>query len=374
MTSHRVVGCIVLLGLCACENQKQFSLTPQEVAIIPEVQEAIPVTPPEETLPTPQKPEENPVGADTLNTVTEVYTQKLIKNKVDILIVSDNSTSMYEDQKKLGKRFDSFTSALSDIDWQIGVTTTDVTHGPYGLQGSLIEVSDNHDKYITDSSPNAETLFKNTVVRQETITCEKNNTACPSSVEEPLNAIRMAIEKRNTTNQGFFRDQSTFVALVISDEDEKERRPKDATKPSEVIAEFRRAFGPEKDIKGYGIIIKPGDTNCYKSQHSQFATIIGGGQGGATYGTAVADFSSLTGGTLGSICDDDYTVMLKQISQHIHKSVSTFQLSQTPKEGSVHLTFIPAENKVNYELSGDKVIFALAPPIGTEVKVTYTPK
>ncbi|MEC7985800.1 MAG: lamin tail domain-containing protein [Myxococcota bacterium] len=53
--------------------------------------------------------------------------QQVRRNTVDILLVLDDSCSMYEEQESLATNFESFISAFAgaDVDWQIGVTTTD---------------------------------------------------------------------------------------------------------------------------------------------------------------------------------------------------------------------------------------------------------
>ncbi len=43
--------------------------------------------------------------------------------KVDILVVVDNSLSMYQEQANMGQRFSSFMSKIRGLDWQIGVIT-----------------------------------------------------------------------------------------------------------------------------------------------------------------------------------------------------------------------------------------------------------
>ena len=57
----------------------------------------------------------------------DVFQQKR-KNTVDVILVIDNSCSMIEEQKKLATNFDAFIQYFegTDVDWQMGVTTTDV--------------------------------------------------------------------------------------------------------------------------------------------------------------------------------------------------------------------------------------------------------
>lgn len=59
-------------------------------------------------------------------------------NTVDVVLVVDNSCSMVEEQNKLASNFDSFIQFFSeaDVDWQIGVVTTDVVQEQFA--GRLI--------------------------------------------------------------------------------------------------------------------------------------------------------------------------------------------------------------------------------------------
>jgi hypothetical protein len=64
----------------------------------------------------------------TSQTAVDVFQQSR-RNVVDVLIVVDNSGSMIEEQAKLATNFQAFIQVFSDIDvdWQIGVITTDMT-------------------------------------------------------------------------------------------------------------------------------------------------------------------------------------------------------------------------------------------------------
>ncbi len=64
----------------------------------------------------------------TSETAVDVFQQNR-RNVVDVLMVVDNSGSMIEEQAKLASNFQAFIQVFSDIDvdWQIGVITTDMT-------------------------------------------------------------------------------------------------------------------------------------------------------------------------------------------------------------------------------------------------------
>lgn len=76
--------------------------------------------------------------------------QQVRRNTVDILLVIDDSCSMLEEQEKLSVNFEYFISAFAgvDVDWQIGVTTTDTYYSeqPGKLLGGddelILETSD----------------------------------------------------------------------------------------------------------------------------------------------------------------------------------------------------------------------------------------
>ena len=76
--------------------------------------------------------------------------QQVRRNTVDILLVIDDSCSMLEEQEKLSVNFEYFISAFAgvDVDWQIGVTTTDTYYSeqPGRLIGGddelILETSD----------------------------------------------------------------------------------------------------------------------------------------------------------------------------------------------------------------------------------------
>lgn len=76
-------------------------------------------------------------------TAKDVF-QQVRRTTVDVLLVVDDSCSMGEEQDKLAANFDSFISAFEgvDVDWQIGVITTDVTHADTAgaLRGGQDEV------------------------------------------------------------------------------------------------------------------------------------------------------------------------------------------------------------------------------------------
>lgn len=297
----------------------------------------------------------------------ESFYQDDSANKVDILVIADNSQSMDTEQSKMSQRFSSFTSAIRDIDYQIGVTTTDLSGGRYSTNGNLIDYEGTRLKVLTPSTPNAVDLFRQTVARKETVGCayREVDPECPSTNEEPLRTMIMAMDKRFSSNVGFFRDKVDFVVVVLSDEDEQSTGPAAATKPQEVIQHFQATFGQSKRLAVHGIIIKPGDSACRSQQRGQLLFGAGG-----EYGTHVNELAGLTGGMVQSICDADYSTSLATISQSVRKLVGTFELQAEPAAGSLSVKLTPAR-PINYRVEGKRVIFDTPPPAGTRIDISY---
>lgn len=296
---------------------------------------------------------------------TESFQQKDQDPAVDILIVDDNSGSMLVDQQKLGQKFSTFLSYLSGIDWHLGITTTDVDGTAVSTNGDMVDFSGTNSHILTSSTPDYLNKFLNTVVRQETINCANTGTSCPSGNEQPIRATKMAIERRNSSNAGFFRDNVDFVVITLSDEDEKsDGQQAGSTTATEVINLFKSIWGNTKRIDGYGIVIRPGDTNCYNQQSAQSA---------AYYGTFVDDFAKRTRGVLGSICDADFGPTLATIGQRVRTLLTTFDLSSQPIPSTIRVKFTP-NHATTWYLNGKTLEINNPPPAGTKVEVTYQVK
>lgn len=308
-------------------------------------------------------------GTDVKPALFESFEQDEAANKVDILIVNDNSASMDEEQKKMSVRFANFVSALKGIDYRIAMTTTDIDSDRWGQHGRILSWSPTvKELVLTPSTPNASDKFKQTIQRTETIGCMKVNDGyyCPSSDEQPLKAINLAVNERSGANKDLFRDGVDFVAVVLSDEDELSTAPANATKAEEVLTQFSKAFGGSKRLAVHGIVVKPGDSACLKTQAGQ-------GKGAkSAYATRVAALSQLTNGSLNSICDSDYSKSLSSISSQVRKLVGSFDLEHVPKAGSVKVNLIPTPAEaLTWSLEGNRLIFNSPPAAGTRIEVSY---
>lgn len=310
--------------------------------------ETLPVSKVEEpsTEPTPEPPAP---PAPPVQKITETTSVTIQQRSVDVLFVTDNSSSMEEDQTKLSQRFQSFIHDLSAVDWQIGITTTDV--GSWGLDGELSEFDGTSQKVINKNTPNAEALFKSTIQREES----------GSNTEEPLAAVISAMDKRNNENSDFFRDHADLAVVVLSDEDENsDGGPDGTTQAQDVINKFKSIWGESKQIRVYGIIIEPGDQACLNEQ----------GNWMGHYGNVISSLVSATNGLTGSICDSDYSSTLRSIGNNITEMFNDYTLSKIPKSGSLEVKMTP-NHGITWALNGKTVSFHSPVPDGTSIEFVY---
>ena len=292
--------------------------------------------------------------------ISESFTAKgdYSDKSVDVLVVVDNSYSMEVEQEKLGQRLDRFISSLRGVDWQIGVTTTDVSMGNYGIQGSLLPLEGANGYILTPRTADYEQVFLDTITREETLNCAAEMD-CPSSDEQALSAIMMAIDKRDTDNAGFFRPNADLAVIILTDEDEKSNGPDDATQPFEV-QEHLATHLPGKTATVFGIISQVGDTTCADAN----------GLDVGVFSRHAQELSELTGGVVGSICDQDYSKSLSKIGEVVVSLMNSVTLKRQPDPETLDLQFRPAID-VEYTIEGKKLVFSKPLPEDTKILVAY---
>lgn len=327
-------GVVVLLATSSAwlfsRPQSSSPLPTQEVS----TRATVPTTPSVEQLPAAPKsdegrPEPNREGSPTarppsrselLPVRSEPPTSKPLSEtpavtparppakQVDILLIVDNSASMDPEQEVLAGHYSDLVSPLGSIDWQIGITTTDVSVGIWGQKGSLLKLWNSADTILRYSTPNAAQVFYNTVLRQETVGCIQKGT-CPSGLEQPLKASILAMDKRDSNNAGFFRAGADLAIIILSDEDEMSDGRPGSTTTREVI-EHVLTLWPAKKLTVHAVVIVPDDKTCYDLQGKQFGAT-------AYYGTAAASLARQTGGVVASICSPDFGQVASSIGHRI---------------------------------------------------------
>ncbi len=340
--------------------------TPEPTPIPTPTPEPTPIpTPTPEPTPIPT-PAPTPVPTPTAK--SDSFQLPSTYGKVDILFVVDNALSTIDNQSELATKFKTLQRALGNLDWQIGITTTDVSEGPFGLKGSLAPLvgGKKGERILTYSTPNFEQIFFNTIIRKETTNCGFSpQNPCPNPWVQPLKASIMAMEKRNHENRGFFRAQSDLVIIVLSNKNEmRTGTDYNPTQPQAVIDRFKSIWPEDKKLFVNGLVVVPGDENCLREIKQRFPY-------DPSYGTFVTRLSNMTAGKVTSICEKDYTSNLKNIGQTLGPKFKKLVLSYVPTANSLKIKMTPEQN-IPYVINGNVVTFEYAPLPNTRIEADYS--
>lgn len=133
--------------------------------------------------------------------------EQLGNNQTDVLFVIDNSGSMSEDQASLAANFGSFLAVVTalDVDFHLGVVTTDVGGDLGQLQGSV--------RVITPSTPDPQATFD----------ANANVGGSGSGIEQGFHSAYLALSPPNVdgANAGFLREAAGLRIVFVSDEAEQ---------------------------------------------------------------------------------------------------------------------------------------------------------
>ncbi len=292
------------------------------------------------------------VNGEPVTLITDTLDVERFPDKVDVLIVVDNSGSMRAEQASMASRFSNFISKLDNLDWHLGIITTDVAADAPRKQGRLVEFNNtNHDFFLSSDMPRdvVESAFANTITLG----------VGGSSSEQGIAATSYFIDRYsdmaavNNTHRSMLRADAALAVIVVSDQDESKSAARNIG--TNLIAKIQSVFGPSKKFIFNSIIVKDGDTACRASNEG--------------YGTKYQDFSILTGGVVGSVCAADYTEQLQIIGEATASLVNSIQLSCVPQDvdqdGTVDVTLkTSAGNPIlDFTVAGQQVRLtnALAP-------------
>lgn len=275
----------------------------------------------------------------------EVFTQNDL-GIVDILVVVDNSGSMEAEHNKIKEKLPDLISQVSGASWQIRVVSTDAAN-PCN-QFSLINENNPLDFAI-------------------------HIAALGTNGSANERGVHKAIKGLDCTDDPWIRTASNLAVLIVSDEDncsqtcgsQAENTPAELkTLMASDISNKQTLRTLGDDARVYGIYHKPG-TVCASASYEA-----------DEYDSLVAD----TSGYAGSICDANYDMTFQTISQDMKNQLkSTFELANTPTNGSLVVTsrasendpYLPLVQGVDYTLTGKIIEFINTPLANASVKANY---
>lgn len=319
-------------------------------------------------------------------TITETFQMNESETAVDIIFVLDVSSSMKDNLRKLGSSMLDLLTHIQEFDWQMAFTTAD--HGDHIKSNGIIseqrweDYSGNQphfgqfmrleyrNRLLNDKILNKHNNFYETVF-YDTLTINNQNPCsfspfCQKDHEQPLRALKAAIERPE--NRDFFRPNSDLIAIIITNEDEREEDPGNATTAEEVVQTFQSQFSDKKNLYGFGILIEDQDKRCRRAQRGLIVKA-------PEYGKRVAELARITHGSNIDICSSNYGNALERVSRVIRDRIldNVYLTTAFPNASSVDVQIHPVQN-IEWKVEGRHIVFKPSLKLGSEVQVTYTPR
>ncbi len=187
--------------------------------------------------PPPDPPITYPAGLTWESALTSVATTT---REIDILFVLDNSPSNSSHQRAIMSQADTLVAQLEDVmgfvpDLHIGVTTTDIGVGGQPVGGCTTNGEDgvlqNAPRILGCSPPRGRFIrdVENAAGERErnydgelrdVLSCIADLPLDGCGFEQPLEAMRRALDGSRAENDGFLRPGALLAVVVITDEDD----------------------------------------------------------------------------------------------------------------------------------------------------------
>lgn len=303
-------------------------------------------------------------------------------NRLDILLVIDDSKSMLADNQRLAARMQGFVNDLSSagMDWQMCLTLTrpmkiseSNPNYYWGASYNWAGHSASPQYILKKGTTNLWQIFENTV----------NHIGAGWAGTDDERAIKAAWwhlwngEPGVAGTSGCYRDNAGLAVIILSDEDERSiggdetqayyaserNKPlENDDLPQTYVNYVRTVFGAQKRFTVNSIIVRPGDNQCMQAQDAEGSK--------SHFGVKYAELSNLTQGYIGSICDSDYSNNLKYFKDAIVRSQASVPLKCTPT-GQVTVTVSPNYTHTS-AVNGTNLVFTPQIPAGSTVRVQYT--
>lgn len=327
---------------------------------------------------------------------------KVGAGKVDILFINDNSASMSKNQINMANRFSGFIHNLDkkNIDYRIAIATTD-----FSLNSADYLISfKNGQKFITMTEGNRVDLFNQSIVRNETVSCEdliiamfntygilfQSNSfykeqykiKCPSSDTRGIYVGNIIISENN---HEFMRSDANLNIILISNDNVRQGKEMEDRDKASTFIEMMRNKIPNKNWSFNSIVVK--DEACKQMQtlHNAKHQIVMNQQGAAILGGIGIEYINLSNsvttdidnnprprGQVLDICQNDYTQNFTSISTQISEDARIFTMRCTPSESP---TIFVSEEKdssvtIPHTWSGNRIIFEKGSE-GLDVIINY---
>lgn len=263
-----------------------------------------------------------PVQYTYVNKSKMVTVGSTLINKVDLLVVIDNSGSMRTEQANMAARFSTLIDQLNGLDWQIAVITTDVSSDANLKDGRIIAIDPNY--YIINSTMDvarAKADFARVIQRSET------GSGSEQGIKATYRALQRALDPNNAAvdkpNRDFIRPNAALAVLVVTDANETPNLANDLRNSGDNLFQFvYDSWQGTKSFVFNSIVVKSGDSACLARD------------GNEDYGRAYELLSVKTEGIIGTVCATDYGSQLQIIGEKVVQQVRSILLECSPADGN----------------------------------------
>jgi hypothetical protein len=276
-------------------------------------------------------------------------------NKVDIIWVMDNSSSMKQHQATLSQQVPLMVQKLNELklDYHMAVITSSMGNGGDG--GKFVGA-----KFLTNSTANVGAALAGMLVVGET----------GGNLERGIDSLLTVLSPSylNGAGKGFLRNDAFLAVIVLSDEDDQSvRTQKYVTDFMDSIKAKWLDGTSSWNINFIGVLADTPQCRTYNNYSDPGLFYMG-----------LADASN---GSKESICSTDYTNAVSNIRRRITQIISDFRLNKLPLVSSITVAMngqpVPQDLENGWIYIEDKNLIrfngSYIPAADAVIKIDFTP-
>lgn len=229
-------------------------------------------------------------------------------NKVDVVLMVDNSSSMTQYQNKFSDQVPAMVASLDRLgmDYNFVVVTSDMRSG--GSGGMFV----GSPKVLTKNNPNLVSLLKSRVLQGQ----------AGSDLERGLQSIQQVLSPSYLAGEGagFLRSDALLAVIALSNEDDY------SSSSVSSLKQFFDTLKPKfKGTTQAWIVNFIGVPNLASS----CSTVLGGEY--KEPGLRWIDLANYSGGTIQPICDSSLATAVDNVKKRIVEILTDYHLERRPK-------------------------------------------
>lgn len=290
---------------------------------------------------------------------SQSFGQKILyNNKVDIIWIVDNSSSMQQHQARLSQQIPALVNSLQNLKMDYRMVAISTSMGSDGSGGHFL----GSPTVLTPSTPNLQGLLSSRILLGEGGSDRERGLL---SLETVLSPGYLAGE-----GSGFLRDDALLAVIALSDEDDKSDRT--AASLAALLDQF-----------------KPEVHNGRKSWIFNFIGVLDSSSQCRTFndysepGLKMIQLATRSGGMTESICSSSLSNAVNNIKARIVQIITDFYLADEPLEATIRVAVngqLVEKSNTNgwsYFQDGTKYVVrfngASVPPADADIRINYTP-